>query len=240
VRNIIKLCVLMTIFIFLILESSQKEIKYYSSPYVVTFQETIDSVEIGDYQLSVVDGELIIEAKNKKFEISLPDKLGNIQSFHFSYDKRFLAYDVMVESGIKIFVVNLETGEKINLSETIGDLYDYDGYQSPFGIVWAPDKNLIAFIGGYNDSARIGIYHFEMEKSKQASRGSSIFKDVYGVKWDSTGESIYYLVDSFEDENMYQLYQTEVETNSYLRAGTVNVIAEINKDGFNNWLNNEE
>jgi Tol biopolymer transport system component len=230
----------MTFFILLILVCSKKEIKYYSNPYVVTFQNINDSAEIGDYQLSKVDGKLIINAKNKKFELALPDKHSNIQSFHFSYDKRFLAYDVTVESGMKIFVVNLETGELINLSETIGYLYDYDGYQSPFGIAWAPNKNLIAFIGGYNDSARIKLYHFEMEKDKQALGGSSIFKDVYGVKWDSTGDSIFYLVDSYEDENMYQIYQTKVESNSYLMGGKVNVISEINQEGFYNWLNEEE
>jgi Tol biopolymer transport system component len=226
--------------LILLIACSQKEIKYYSNPYVGTFQETNDSVVIGDYQLSKVDDKLIINTKNNKFEFALPEKHSNIKSFHFSYDKRFLAYDVKVERGIKIFVANLETGEMINLSETIGYLYDYDGYQSPFGISWAPNKNLIAFIGGYNDSARINLYHFEMDKDKQVHGGSSIFKDVYGVKWDSTGESIYYLVDSFEDENMYQLYQTKVESKSYLMGGKVNVIEEINQEGFYNWLNEEE
>nr|WP_304217141.1 hypothetical protein [Fredinandcohnia onubensis] len=239
-RNIIKLCILLTTFILLILGCSQSKIKYYSNPNVLTLQETNDIAEIEDYQLSIVDGKLIINAKNKEFEVSLPDNYSSIQSFHFSYDKRFLAYDVMVKNGVKIFVVNLETGEKINLSETIGYLYDYDGYQSPFGIAWAPNKNLIAIIGGYNDSARIDLYHLEMEKGKQAPGGSLIFKDVYGVKWDSTGESIYYLVDSLENENMYKLYQTEIESNSYLLGGTVSVITEINEEGFNNWLNKEE
>ncbi|OHX42906.1 hypothetical protein [Cytobacillus oceanisediminis] len=239
-RNIIKLCILMTTLILLILGCSQSEIKYYSNPNVLTLQEINDIAEIGDYQLSIVDGKLIINAKNKEFEVSLPDNYSGIQSFHFSYDKRFLAYDVMVKNGVKIFVVNLETGEKINLSETIGYLYDYDGYQSPFGIAWAPNKNLIAIIGGYNDSARIDLYHLEMEKGKQAPGGSLIFKDVYGVKWDSTGESIYYLVDSLENENMYKLYQTEIESNSYLLGGTVSVITEINEEGFNNWFNKEE
>ena len=180
----------MTTFILLILGCSQSEIKYYSNPNVLTLKEINDIAEIGDYQLSIVDGKLIINAKNKEFEVSLPDNYSGIQSFHFSYDKRFLAYDVMVKKGVEIFVVNLETGEKINLSKTIGYLYDYDGYQSPFGIAWAPNKNLIAIIGGYNDSARIDLYHLEMEKGKQAPGGSLIFKDVYGVKWDSTGESI--------------------------------------------------
>lgn len=230
----------MTTFILLILGCSQSEIKYYSNPNVLTLQEINDIAEIGDYQLSIVDGKLIINAKNKEFEVSLPDNYSGIQSFHFSYDKRFLAYDVMVKNRVEIFVVNLETGEKINLSETIGYLYDYDGYQSPFGIAWAPNKNLIAIIGGYNDSARIDLYHLEMEKGKQAPGGSLIFKDVYGVKWDSTGESIYYLVDSLENENMYSLYQTEIESNSYLLGGTVSVITEINEEGFNDWLNKEE
>lgn len=241
VRNIIKLCISMTTFILLILGCSQSKIKYYSNPNVLTLQETSDSAEIGDYQLSIVDGKLILDAKNKEFEVSLPDNYSSIQSFHFSYDKRYLAYDVMVENGVKIFVVNLETGEKINLSETIGYQYDYDGYQSPFGIAWAPNKNLIALIGGYNNSTRIDLYHLEMEIGKQAHAGSFIFlKDIYGVKWDSTGESIYYLVDSLEKENMYELYQTEIESNSYLLSGTVSVITELNEGGFNDWLNKEK
>ena len=239
-RNILKIFILMTIFVLLLLGCSQKEINYYSNPYIVSFQETIDTIEIEDYQLTIVDGKLIIKDQNKKFEVSLPDNHKYIQSFHFSYDKRFLAYDVMGESGIKIFVVNLKTGEEINLSETIGYQYDYDGYESPFGFAWAPKKNVIAFIGGYNDSARINLYHFEMEKGKQAPGGSFIFKDVYGVKWGSAGDSIYYLVDSFEDENMYQLYQTEVESNTHLMGGTVDVIAETNQEGYKNWFNKEE
>jgi hypothetical protein len=230
----------MTMFVFIILGCSQREIKYYSNTHVLKVQETNDIAKIGDYHLSIVDGKLVIKAKNKEFEVSLPDNYSSIQSFHFSYDKRFLAYDVLSENGIKVFVVNLETGEKINLSETIGYLYDYDDYQSPFGIAWAPNKNLIAFIGGYNDSARINLYHFDMEKGKQAPGGSLIFKDIYGVKWDSTGESIYYLVDSMEYEDMYKLYQTEIESNSYLLGGTVSVIAEIDKEGFNNWVNKKE
>lgn len=51
---------------------------------------------------------------------------------------------------------------------------------------------------------------------------------------------IYYLVDSLEKENMYELYQTEIESNSYLLSGTVSVITELNEGGFNDWLNKEK
>ncbi|GAB0171768.1 hypothetical protein LSPCS325_52050 [Lysinibacillus sp. CTST325] len=240
-RNIIKLYILMmTIFILLIKGNTHSEIKYYSNPHVLKFQETNDNTEIGDYQLSIVDDKLIINAKNKEFEVSLPDNYSNIQSFHLSYDKRFLAYDVAVESGIKIFVVNLESGEMINLSDTIGYQSDYDGYQSPFGIAWAPNKNLIAFICGNYGAARIDMYHFEMAESMQATHASEVFEneDVYGVKWDSTGGSIYYLID-YKIINMYKLYQTEIRLpNNYLYAGTIRVITE--KKGINNWLNKED
>jgi len=71
----------MTIFVLLLLGCSQKEINYYSNPYVVSFQETIDTIEIEDYQLTIVDGKLIIKDQNKKFEVSLPDNHKYIQSF---------------------------------------------------------------------------------------------------------------------------------------------------------------
>lgn len=226
----------MTTFVLLLLGCSQSEVSYYSNPNVFTLQEFNNNTEIGDYQLSIVNGALIISTKSKEYEVSLPDNYSSIQSFHFSYDNRFLAYDVMGENRVKFFVVNLETGERINLSDTVGHLYDYDGYQSPFGIAWAPNKNVIAIIGGDNESARIDLYHLE---GKQSSGGSFIFKDVYGIKWDSIGESIYYIVDSFENENMYTLYQTEIESDNYLLGGTVNVITEVNEEGFDNWLNKE-
>lgn len=226
----------MTTFVLLLLGCSQSEVSYYSNPNVFTLQEFNNNTEIGDYQLSIVNGALIISTKSKEYEVSLPDNYSSIQSFHFSYDNRFLAYDVMGENGVKFFVVNLETGERINLSDTVGHLYDYDGYQSPFGIAWGPNKNVIAIIGGDNESARIDLYHLE---GKQSSGGSFIFEDVYGIKWDSIGESIYYIVDSFENENMYTLYQTEIESDNYLLGGTVNVITEVNEEGFDNWLNKE-
>jgi len=240
VRNNIKFYTLFNIFMLIIIGCSHSEIMYYSNPDILLVEQSKDIHEIGDNKLSIVDGELIIDAKNNVFEVTLPDNYSNIHSFHLSYDKLFLGYDVVMDDGVKIFAVNLETGEKVNLSEDIGYQYDYDDYQSPFGMAWAPNKNLIAFIGGYNDSARINLYHFELDESKQAPGGSFIFKDIYGVKWDSKGESIYYLVDSLENENMYKLYQTEIESNSYLLGGTVNVIKEINEEFFENWLTKEE
>jgi hypothetical protein len=66
---------------------------------------------------------LIIDFENNVFEVTFPDKYSSIHSFHLSYDKSFLAYDVVMEDGINIFVVNLETGEKVNLSEDIGYQY---------------------------------------------------------------------------------------------------------------------
>jgi hypothetical protein len=60
----------------------------------------------------------------------------------------------------------------------------YDGYQSPFGMAWAPNKNLIEFIGGYNDSARINLYHFKMEENyvvniRTYCHSSNFYKPLY-------------------------------------------------------------
>jgi hypothetical protein len=60
-----------------------------------------------------------------------------------------------------------------------------------------------------------------MDEELQAPAGSLIFDDIYGVEWDITGESIYYTADSLENENMYGLYQTEIESDSRLLGGTV-------------------
>ncbi|MGD6842513.1 hypothetical protein ACQCVH_08295 [Bacillus infantis] len=236
-KNTAGLSILMAIMAILLNGCYQKEIQYYSNPDVGELQENKNRVQKGDYQLSVADDQLIIDSKKKKFEISLPEHHSGIQSFHFSYDTRYLAYDAVVGNGVKIFVVDLETGEKVNLSETIGYKYDYNGYHSSCGIAWAPDQNIIAFIGGYNDSARINIYHFDMDEELQAPAGSLIFNDIYGVKWNITGESIYYTADSLENENMYGLYQTEIESDSRLLGGTVKLISEMSEKNLNQWLN---
>jgi Tol biopolymer transport system component len=237
VKNTAKQSILMAIMAILLNGCYQKEIQYYSNSDIAEFQETKNRVQKGDYQLSVADDQLIIDSNKKKFEISLPEHHSGIQSFHFSYDKRYLAYDVVMGNGVKIFVVDLEKGEKVNVSETIGYKYDYNGYQSSCGIAWAPDQNIIAFIGGYNDSARINIYHFGMDEELQAPAGSLIFDDIYGVKWDSTGESIYYTADSLENEDMYALYQTEIESGSRLIGGPVKLITEMGEKNLNQWLN---
>ncbi|MCA1033152.1 MULTISPECIES: hypothetical protein [Bacillus] len=236
-KNTARLSILMAIMTILLYGCSQKEIQYYSNPDVALLQDN-NRVQKGDYQLSVADDQLIIDSKKKKFEVSLPEHHSSIQSFHFSYDNRYLAYDAVVGNAVKIFVVDLETGEKVNLSETIGYKYDYNGYHSSCGIAWAPDQNIIAFIGGYNDSARINIYHFDMDEELQAPAGSLIFNDIYGVKWDVTGKSIYYTADSLENENMYGLYQTEIESKGRLIGGKVEKVSEIDKDEYKEWVNN--
>lgn len=229
-----------TLIIVLVSGCFRREIEYFSNPYVFTVQEINDIDQISDIKLTIVDDKLIINTKNDEIDVTLPDHYVDIQSFQFSYDKRFLAYDVLFDGGVKIFVIDLESGDKTNMSEFSGYEFTYDGYQAPYGMAWAPNKNLIAIIGGYNNVVKIDLHHFEMDERKQAPLGSFAFEDIYGVKWDHKGDSIYYVVDSTENEKMYELYQTEIESDSYLLASTVNVITELSEEDLIHWLNIEE
>ncbi|MDV2682765.1 hypothetical protein RYX56_00100 [Alkalihalophilus lindianensis] len=227
---------------FLVVGCTEKEVNYYSNPYVVDGEALSESVEIGDLIIIRNDNQINVDTNEKQVHIDLPDSESMIQSVHVSYDQRFLAVDTWKDEVAKIFVVNLETNDVIDVSDEIGYRYDYDGYESPYGLAWAPNENILAFVGGHNEkpaSPRVNMYHPEMEIEQQFKGVSHIYKAIYGVKWDEDGRSIYYLVNSLEGEALYSLYQTEIEMKSgeHLTSGTIfHVSEEQDRDDFNEWL----
>ncbi|MFD2043645.1 hypothetical protein ACFSTA_04560 [Ornithinibacillus salinisoli] len=212
-----------------------KEVNYYNNPNIAQLIEDREIVQMEGYNFSIEDGVLTIDENDTHYEIKLPDK-GRILSLHLSYDKQFLAYDVKGENGVKIYIVNLDTGSVTNLSDTIGYNYDYDNYHTPYGIAWSPNQNIIAFIGGQDKAARIDLYHLEMDINKQLHAGSFIFDDIYGVKWNENGSSICYVEPPKDDGSMYHVYETEIEFESYLQSGTVTIIGELTHEDYIEWL----
>ncbi|MCW3491655.1 TolB-like translocation protein [Dethiobacter alkaliphilus] len=244
-RNNTKIFFVIIVLILILAGCNQKEIMYYSNPHTVFGEAIIASgTTIGDYK--VVQSENILKIYNDTeiLEISLPN-YKDVQSLQLSYDKQYLAFDIKSNDGIKMFVVNLETGEYENISDSIGYLDYYDGYEIPFGISWSPTQNIIAFVGGYHGSPRVRLYHLEMDLGKQASGGSAAYpNNLYGVKWDVDGSSIYYVVDNqkheytgaYVGEEDYILYQTEISADDYLMGGEIIKVGDLTKEEFKQWL----
>ncbi|MFE4243845.1 hypothetical protein [Peribacillus butanolivorans] len=204
--------------------------EYYSNPNKVSVNDLIlHKTKIGDYQVFESDSKLSIEGNGEPIEIDLPEH-SHLKSLHLSHDERYLAFDSQVQERVEIFVVNLQTGESSNIS----DSYDYAGYEQPYGIAWSPAKNIMALIGGYPDSARIVL--FDMDSGEEGHGGSEIFKDIYGVKWNRDGESIHYLVDSFDGDGDYTEYQTEIQSDHELLGGTINKIKALNQEEYEEWF----
>ncbi len=219
---------------FMFAGCAQNEIKYYSNPNIL-FGEELSKQEliIGDYTVGKFDSKLHIQGDNIAVELDLKNYV--IQSLHLSYDQKYIAFDAKSQNGIKVFVVNLETGEYENILETIGYEYDYDGYKVPLGLAWSPKQNIIAFIGGYHGSPRVKLYHLDMDLNKQGHLGSRAYPgSLYGVKWDTDGKSIYYVVDNGDED--YILYQTEIMAEDFLMGGKIVKVDELTYDEFMQWI----
>ena len=221
---------------------TNNQIAYYTNPYVL-FGDILSEqeVEIGDYKILQYGSKLKIESSGVKLEVHLPYH-GEVQSFHLSNDQRYLAFDFSIDNGLKIFVVNLESGEYENISETIGYQSDYDGYQVPHGLAWSPKENIIAFIVGYYDLVNVNLYHLDMDLNKQGRLGSEVYSsDVYGVKWAADGDSIYYVLDNYISDTYiedgdYLLYQTEITSNDHLLGGEIIKKDELTNEELKQWL----
>ncbi|MBK5480862.1 hypothetical protein JFV29_02740 [Peribacillus sp. TH16] len=56
------------------------------------------------------------------------------------------------------------------------------------------------------------------------------------MKWDRDGESIHYLVDSFDGDGDYTEYQTEIQSDHELLGGTINKIKALNQEEYEEWF----
>ncbi|GGA91389.1 hypothetical protein GCM10008025_37380 [Ornithinibacillus halotolerans] len=214
-----------------------EEINYYDNRYVIEYENNNETIEMDGYNFSVNDGVLHINSNNNIFEVELPDKESTIRGFQLSYNKQYLSYDVKAKDGsIKVYVISLETGDVINLSDNIGYGSDYDGYKRPHGIAWSPTENLVAFISGSADNARVNIYHLEMDLNKQSHSASFAFEDIYGLKWDVDGSSLYYVTPSVNDGSKYQVYKTEILSDDYLGGSAVEIVEELTQKEFMKWF----
>ncbi|ARK32647.1 hypothetical protein BkAM31D_23885 [Halalkalibacter krulwichiae] len=234
-----------TVFVLLGLAgcSTTSEPSYYTNPHVIEVEGTFDRIELGEYELVKIDDQVTIKTSDQEFVIEFPFKESAIQSVALSHDEQFIAFDVISEAGVKIYVVDRHSGEVTNLSDDIGYEYDYAGYEKPFGIAWAPNENMIAFVGGHHEGgAVVNMYHFDLEKAKQLKGVSQIHPDIYGVKWDRRAERVYYLVDSFEDRNMYEVFSTQLEYEDHpiyekiLYGGQIEVVAQLEKELYGTWF----
>ena len=140
----------------------------------------------------------------------------------------------------------MNTGDYTNISDSdsIGHHnYNFECYEVPYGLAWSPKENIIAFVGGCKADEEpfiniVLLYHLDMDLGRQAPSASSAYTDVpiYGIKWDIDGKSIYYVVDSFDDENKYSLYQTEIETEKVLAGRRMEEIDRLTNEELRMWL----
>ena len=110
---------------------------YYSNPHVLYEVGLNEEVAIGGYIINRYDEKLYITNDHRKVEVSLHN-YNDIRSLHMSHDQRYLAFDIMIDDGVKMFVVDLETGEYENISEFRGDDFNYSRYKVPYGLAWSP------------------------------------------------------------------------------------------------------
>ncbi|WP_407272130.1 hypothetical protein [Radiobacillus sp. PE A8.2] len=224
------------------LQSGQSTNKlYFNNPNFYSAKaSTVDEIALDSYHFNVVNDKLQITSDNTQFTIDLPTTFVKLKSIQLSYDHQYVAYDLEVTNGTKIYVVNLLTGEHTNVSDTVGYVYDYSGYEVPYGIAWSPTENILAFVGGYDGSTRVNIFHFEHDGSMQSKNGSLAYqRELRGVKWAKDGSSIYFLVESGVAADKNTLYQTSIEiTDGYMYGDTIEKIKELDQEESDAWLKN--
>jgi len=225
----------------------QKEPKYYYNPHVVYGEKISNDVEvtIGDYKVYQSNSKLHIENDIINVELIMPYDY-DIKSIHLSHDKRYLAFDATLDKALKIFVVDVNAGEYKIISDSIThQSYNYGGYEAPYGLAWSPKQNIIAFVGGCKvdgdpSITSILLYHLDMDLERQLPFASPAYTGIviHGAKWDVDGKSIYYVVDSFGDENKYSLYQIQIETERILAGGRLDKIDRLTDKELKKWLSN--
>ena len=131
-----------------------KKIEYARNANVITIKnQSKMAAETSTFLLKREESKLTLKSANNNVQIELPSKESEIKSVQLSYDQKHAAMDIWDKKGLSVYVVNLQSGETLNLIEKIGDEDNYMGYEPPFGIAWSPNENIITMIGGYPESA---------------------------------------------------------------------------------------
>ncbi|MBZ9535740.1 hypothetical protein KGR20_16175 [Cytobacillus oceanisediminis] len=217
-----------------------KKIEYARNANVITIKnQSKMAAETSTFLLKREESKLTLKSANNNVQIELPSKESEIKSVQLSYDQKYAAMDIWDKKGLSVYVVNLQSGETLNLIEKIGDEDNYMGYEPPFGIAWSPNENIITMIGGYPESARVYMYHLEMDEWKQYYTASLIYENIYGVKWGQDGQKLYYLVDSLENKSEKTVNSTEIEVNDTLIGRTIEEYELSNEEIMNDWLDTE-
>jgi Tol biopolymer transport system component len=217
--------------------NEEKEISYYNNPNVVVVEdETNTEFEIGTLEIKINNNRLSIKGEEVKNDVGLPHNLLQIVSFHLSPDQYLLAFDAMTEDGMKVYMFNVHSGERLY---NISDEFNYDGYVQGYGLAWSPTASILAITAGYEhdpNSVRIVLYDAAHDLSKNAS---FIYQNIHGVKWDKNGEFIYYVVDTYQHEKYdkppYKLYQTEVDSETFATTN-IEEIEGLNEKLFHEWF----
>jgi len=224
----------------------QVEINYYvNSNQANMGNQRLDDIKrefaIADWTLQVQGQTLVISNNSQSHTITMPSDAQHIHSAHLSFDQRYLAFDIERMHGINVIVVDLVSGEYINISEDLGFLYNYWNYLGGYGLAWAPNKNVLVFIGvrgGDLPAAAVRMYYPGSQERPQLKTASREHTNLYGVKWDESGERIYFLVDTMEvGDDPYLLLRTEIEEiDGEYFPGDISRIGSLQADEFDLWF----
>ncbi|UMZ74397.1 hypothetical protein [Natranaerofaba carboxydovora] len=194
------------------------DVEYYTNPKVLYGRDFSDDIEIEGNRLIQENEKLKIKNQEIKTEIKLPANK-DIQSIELSHDKQHLAFDVANKENVRMFVVNLETGNYEYLANVVERKdFNYKPYKKPHGLAWSPKENILVFVEGHQDtngdsdyesSSRINAYHPELDLQDVAG-GVFLEEEIYGVRWDTDGDAIYYVA-TRKDQDKYDLYQTSID-----------------------------
>ena len=238
--RVIQQFIIITLIFSMLIGCETKKIEYARNTNVITIKnESKMAVETATYLLKREESKLTLKSANNNVQIELPSKESEIKSVQLSYDQKYAAMDIWDKKGLSVYVVNLQSGETLNLIEKIGDEDNYMGYDPPLGLAWSPNENRITMIGGYPESARVFMYHLEMDEVKQYYTASLIYENIYGVKWGQDGQKLYYLVDSLENKSEKTVNSTEIEVDHTLIGGTIEEYELSNEEIMNDWLDTE-
>jgi len=224
----------------------QIEISYYVSPHQVNMEnQELDDIKrevvVADWTLQIQGQTLVISNNNQSHTITMPSDTRRIRSAQLSFNQRYLAFDIERIQAFNVIVVDLLSGEYINISEDLGYLYTYKPYLGGYVLAWAPDKNVLAFIGvrgGDLPAAAVRLYYPESQERPQLKTVSREHTNLYGVKWDESGEHVYFLVDTTEvGDDPYLILRTGVEErNGDYFPGDISRIGSLQTNEFDLWF----
>lgn len=238
-----KKLILLFLLLSLLLSSGcmKKNIEYHSNPYSLDGSQLGETpISIGAYSVSLKDNYVTFIGE-KNFEIELPEEISHFISIQLSYDQSYAAYNVKLEEEVKFFILDFKTGEVKNISDIVGDNYNYDGFTTDLGMAWSPKENTIIFVGGYENSASVVIYYLDFPQNQQNNTATRIYEDIKGVKWNAEGDKFYFLGTSTQlKEDVYSLYKGNIFVeNGYAYADKIYEIKNMNAIEVKEWLDSD-